>query len=64
MNKIPLHNDSLEIIGHTHLEGRLPSHLMIGQDLYERYGQVNNYRYILIPTGSVLTLTRSEVLWT
>lgn len=45
--KIELVNDHGSKLGYVHIGGRLPVFLMIDGPLYQRYGQVSNYHYVM-----------------
>ena len=63
MQKIALHDHNLAIMGYVEMAGRLPSHIYIGAQLFERYGQISNYRYVLIPSGYVYDVPKENVTW-
>ena len=45
--KIQIVDDHDSHLGYVHISGRLPAFLMIDGQLYQRYGMVRNYRYVL-----------------
>lgn len=60
-NKVQVVNQSGSHIGYVELFGVLPTFLLIDGKLYQRYGRVSDYRYVLepevfIPNAGELTI--------